>query len=272
MNQFKPGAITKPLDLRDIKLGAVQPPDPAIPITYETDVSWLKPIYQNGWPACGAHAGSHLKAILDHENEPDKKSYHYSPKFLWKEIKAIDGYEPEVGTDMRSIFKVLYNTGICDYDLKPNIYTDDLDQYTLYDNLIKEKENAHPKVIKSYAFGKNNFNSITEAIYKNKAVLLLLDIGNTWWGKTFVYQFTRKDGGHFVVAYGYDENYIYIVDSADRFVPFKRIFYNYVIREVGTAIDLPNEYVENLIRQKEFLQKLVALYQKLISLTKGLNK
>jgi hypothetical protein len=208
---------------------------------------------------CGSHAGTHLKMILDYFDTGAKV---YSPNYLWIKIKQIDGYPLEVGTDMRSIFKTLQSYGVCDYDLLPNDFSISLQEYSNPEIINKElDENAQPRIIKSYAFG----NDIKKDIYLNKAVIILIDIGETWWTREKIeYPFIKKDGGHFVVAYGYDEDYIYVIDSADKQVPLKKLPNNYPIREIGTCVDLPDEVVKNLIKQKELLQKVVELLRQLL--------
>ena len=267
-SHFNPGAVARPLDLRDIKLGSVQAPVD-IPAKYETDIGWLAPIWQAHWPACGAHAGTHLKMVLDHF-DPSASHEPCSPNYLWKQIKLIDNFPPEVGTDMRSILDRLSKKGVCDYSLLPNDYDQSLVEYTDPTTLTpKLDENAQPRIIKSYGFG--NQARLKQDIYLNKAVIILIDIGNTWWGQKNIVPFTRKDGGHFVVAYGYDTNGILIIDSADKTVPLKRLSLDYVIRETGTAIDLPDEQVRALTAKLATLQKIVALMQKVLSLKKLLH-
>jgi hypothetical protein len=43
-----------------------------------------------------------------------------SPRFTWADIKTFDGYAIQDGTDMRSIFKSLTNTGAADFPLLGN--------------------------------------------------------------------------------------------------------------------------------------------------------
>jgi len=249
-----------PRDYRDIKLGMVQEPSP-YPEEYETDISWWEQLWQNGYPMCGAHAAAHFKAILDHFDVGG--TLKYSPVYFWEKLKLIDGTKPENGTYMRAIFKVLQKTGICDYDLFPTDYRLSLEQLS-EDNTTKEQdENAQLKVIKSYAFGNTDFESIKQDIYKNKAVLLLSDIGDTWWRKIFINLFTKKDGGHFYVAYGYTKSTIKIIDSADKAEPKKQLVAGYKIRESGTAIDIPNDVVLNLTKQLSLLERVVKLLKQL---------
>ena len=64
---------------RDVKLGSVQEPT-SYPSSYKTDISWLVALYQNGYPMCGAHAGAHLKMILDYLDVKEQRRY--SPVFF----------------------------------------------------------------------------------------------------------------------------------------------------------------------------------------------
>lgn len=250
------GALPRKLDLRDLKLGAIQAPI-ELPKKYETDISWFKSIWQNGFPACGSHAGAHLKMILDYFDTGAKR---YSPNYLWIKIKQIDGHPLEVGTDMRSILKTLQSCGVCDYYLLPNDFTISLEEYSTKKITSELDENAQPRIIKNYAFG----GDIRQAIYKNKAVLILIDVGDTWWIREKIELPITKQGGHFVVAYGYDEDYIYVIDSADKQVPLKKLPNNYPIREIGTAIDLPDDYIIKQTTLIKLAQKVVALYQLLL--------
>lgn len=260
------GGQSRPLDLRDIKLGAVQPPV-EIPTSYATDISWLEAIWQDGTPSCGAHAWAHLKAILDHFDTGKQK---YSPRWSWLKIKEIDGHPLEVGTDMRSIFRTGSERGACDYNLLPNVFPTTTEAYSDPSVASEEmRKNAHPRIIKAYGFGTPA--RIKEHIYQNKAVLVLLDVGNTWWGQKLIWPFTRRDSGHFVVAYGYDEDWIYIIDSADKNIPLKKLSPDYPVREVGTAIDIPDEEVKKLIAEKATLQKWVAALQALLKLAQKFN-
>lgn len=265
------GAIERKLDLRDIKLGRVQAPV-EIPPVYETDIKQLEALYQGQTPTCGAHSGSHLKAILD---LTDTGVHKYSPRFLWLMIKRIDGYPLEVGTDMRSIFKSLQEKGVCDWDLLPNNFPTTIEDYS-DQSAVGQKmvDNAAPRVISSYAFCSTDIASIKQAIYQNKAVLLLLNVDKGWWGNNVPTVQGGESSGHFVVAYGYSENMISIIDSADKVVPFKKLVISYPLREAGTAIDLPDSVVirETQKRLLAKLQLLLSLYQKLLALLKRSGK
>jgi hypothetical protein len=251
------GGIDSPRDDRDINLGRLQ--QDSYPSSYETDVSWLKTMWQDGYPMCGAFAGAVFKSILDYLDTGSPQDY--SPIFLWKKIKTIDGFQPNLGTDGRSIMKVLYNFGVCDYVMLPIEYDRDLTEYSKDDTTYEQVDNASLKIIKAYG----TENDIRKAIFNNKAVILLANVGQGWWGNDVVVDFTGSGDGHFFVAYGYDNTFIYIVDSADKECPFKKI--NIPIREVWTATDMPNWQVQLLKTKIKILKKVVELLIKLINKT-----
>jgi hypothetical protein len=239
------GALERKPDPRDILLGSVQAPG-AIPASFIPDVSWLVRNYQGQTPCCGAHASSHFQAILEHDLTPAVNE-RYTPRFSWIKIKAIDGYPLESGTDMRSIFKSLTNDGADDFEPLENDVTLPLTTYSDPSAVTSDMvTNASAKKIGSYGFGNTDFESICQAIYQNKAVLLLVKCDDGFWG-TSTPTFTTPEYGHFITAYGYDADFIYIVDSADPndAFAFKKIAKQYVnspttfIFEAGTAVDVP---------------------------------
>lgn len=261
MKPLVTGGLPRLDDGRDINLGTVQALT-VKPAAYKTDVSWLEPIWQSNTPACGPHSGIHLKQILDYSDTGVQK---YSPEELWLEIKQIDNHLPEEGTDMRSILKALLNRGACDYGLLPNIFPTTVAEYSDQRKLTKEmRDNAQPRIIKAYGF--DTPARAQNAIYANKAVILLIDIGNTWFNQEQVIPFTRKDSGHFVVGYGYSaDGSIDIIDSVDKNKPFKTLSPDYPIREVGTAVDLPDWQVKAMTTQIKALNEKVAQLLALIN-------
>ena len=243
MDYTKLGALPRPSDKRDILLGSVQAPA-SIPASFIPDVSWLVRNYQGQTPTCGAHAFSHFQAILEHALTPTVNQ-RYTPRFSWIEIKLIDGYPLEDGTDMRSIFKAAQNNGTADFEPLENDIILPIATYSEASAITPDMvTNASSKKISSYAFGNTDFQSLCQYIYQSKAVLLLIKCDDGLWGTTTP-TFTTPTYGHFIVAYGYDENFIYIVDSADpsNDFAFKKIAKQYItaefIIESGTAIDLP---------------------------------
>jgi hypothetical protein len=257
------GAIERPVDNRDILLGSVQAPA-SIPASFIPDITWLKRNFQGQTPYCGAHASSHFQAILEHALTPTA-SQRYTPRYAWTKIKQIDGFPLSAGTDMRSIFKSLTTDGADDFEPLEN---DILLPATVYaDPSVITPDmtaNASAKKISSYAFPNTDFESLCQAIYQNKAVLLLIKCDENFWG-TNTPTFTTPKYGHFVVAYGYSSDGIYVVDSADPndAFAFKKIAKQYInskfILEAGTAIDLPPAQVQALIKQSASVaQQVVA--------------
>ena len=230
------GGQPKPYDNRDFQLGQYQAPVP-LPSTYTTDVSTIKKLFQNGWPACGAHAGAHLKEV--------QEGVALSPEYLWRFIKLTDGFPPEIGTDIRSIMKTLQTWGVCEYDLLPNDYTLNLTQYTHPIITDAEVANAKPHSILSYAFDDYpTIQSVKQDIFQNKIAIFLIWCDDGFFG-TDKPTFTQKKYGHFVLGYGWSLDSFLIVDSTEVAFPLKEIPFTAIsfIREVGTAIDLPDHFI-----------------------------
>ncbi len=264
------GAIQKPKDKRDFILGKVQAPI-EIPPSFLPDNSWLIRNYQGQTPSCGAHAGTHFKVILNLYTDLVKGRK--TPRYGYIKLKdpkspVYDGYPIDAGTDMRSIFKWLQVCGADDFEPLENDITLPLEKYCDPSVITPDMDiNAGQSKIKSYVFTNPYINDIKQAIYQNKAVILLIKCDDGFWGSNTPV-FTTPKYGHFVVADGYDENGIRIIDSADPNIGVKTILNKYerFIIEAGTAIDLPDEVVYNLKQQVNLLQKVVLLLKKLLGL------
>ena len=216
-NPFACGAIEREPTASDIAIGAVTPQQ-AIPPTYMVDGYGIEIENQGQQPACGAHAGYEVASIF--KTVERKSVFHGSPKYLWDRIKMIDGYAPKDGTDMPSIMKTLATYGICDISLMPNTVTQSLADYSAASNVTGEMDAnaANNKIGPIYAFGWSpTFEQLKEAIYAHGAVVLLAKIGAEFWLPSFAeadllplkpntYPITS---GHFITAFGYDQNYIY---------------------------------------------------------------
>ena len=257
-------------DNRDIHLGMISVPNH--PVEYQTPVNTIRKLYQNGWPACGAHAGATLKAIQ--EQKDVQLTDGCSPRCLWRFIKDIDGYAPEVGTDMRSIFKALSTRGICLYSTMPN--PDSMTNLYAYTNptiTSEVSDEANTMIINGYGFLPKGFSleDLKDAIYKNAAVILLINCDDGFFGTNYP-TFTTRPYGHFVVATGYDSQRVVILDSTeiDEKFSVKYIYNQYFpfIREAGTAIDESTEKIRTMIKQKNILTKMVELYKQVIALLK----
>jgi hypothetical protein len=242
------GALERPKDPRDVLLGSVQAPV-QIPATFIPNVqAWLVRNYQGETPFCGEHAGAHFKAILDNvaSGAVERKSPRYGAiKLKSPSSPVYDGIAIADGTTMTAIFKWLEKVGADDYEPLENDVTLPLATYCEASAVTPAMDaDAAASLIGSYAFGATDFASICQAIYQNKAVILLIKCDDGFWG-TATPTFTTPTYGHFVVAYGYDGAGIYVVDSADpqNEFAFKHILAHYITPtfffESGTAIDLP---------------------------------
>ncbi len=216
------------------------------PSSYRPDISNLPVNNQRLIPACGAHAGVTLKQIQDGGN--------LSPRYLWRYIKLIDGFKPEEGTSIYAILKTLLNKGTCTDTLCPNDTTLSLQNYTYFTPSREMDLDAENHKIQSYATVDHpTFDQLKKAIYVNKAVIMLLRVGANMYRPSYSatdilpLNPTRYtlDSGHFMTAYGYDEQYIYFRNEWGDTWALKGDGYlgsDYVpyIQAIGTAVDQIN--------------------------------
>jgi hypothetical protein len=177
-----------------------------------------------------------------------------SPKYLWDEIKQMDGFPLEDGTDMTSIFKSIASKGVCDINLLPNDLGPSLQTYSSISNVTPQMViNAAQNLVNSYAFTNNpTMAQIKEAIYMNKAVVALIDIGDGFWLPDWKHvlplKLGNKVGHHFIVLWGYDDTNIYFRNSwgtqwgnnGDGY--FNASYISHVL-EIGSVILLPNQFI-----------------------------
>jgi hypothetical protein len=242
------GALERPKDDRDFPLGAAQVPRTRPPF-FVQDISWFQRNYQGQTAFCGEHAGAHFKAILDFValSTKGRKSPRYGAiKLKDPKSPVYDGYDIDAGTDMRSIFKWLQKIGADDYEPLENDFTLPSPHYCDPSVITPAMDaSAAQSKISSYAFGATDFESVCQAIYQNKAVLLLIKCDDGFWGSDTP-TFTTPKYGHFVVAFDYDETqgYVRVIDSAEPNTSFaikkvnKQYFQPQFVLESGTAVDL----------------------------------
>jgi peptidoglycan hydrolase-like protein with peptidoglycan-binding domain len=188
MNNPGLGGKIRTKDRRDYSpqsLGMVSPyPD--------TFASPIPTVYMQGtYGTCGAHAGAALANVLFNIIS--------SPKYLWKKIKETDGYDLDVGTDMRSIFKAM-QSGVCELSLLDNNQEQSIEAYSDANEITPPmEENASKHKISNYGFVDSpTISQIKENIYKYKAVLLLVDCGDGWWLPSWGTQNNPLHVGNFV--------------------------------------------------------------------------
>lgn len=245
------GGIERTVDERDFQLGSYQIPG-QIPPAFIQSVSDIPVFYQGTYGTCGAHAGSFFDSKL--QSDRQRITRILSPKFLWAMIKQIDGFSLEEGTDMRSIFRSLIMTGNCDLALFPNSLDVSVAAYSAIKNVTDlMRLNGYQNQLKNYAFTNNpTFDQIKQAIYKNKAVIALVDIGDGWWLPDWAHvlpiKLGSKVGHHFIVLHSYDEKYIYFRNSwgptwGNKGDGYFDISYVTHVLEIGTSIILPNQFI-----------------------------
>jgi hypothetical protein len=229
------------------------------------DVSKIRKLYQGPWPSCGAHAGAYKKEI----QELSDSGYigGFSPRYLWIKIKQLDGFPLMAGTDIRSIFKALSKWGICKFDmlLDKEFYT--LSQYSDPKVITKEMDDdAQENIISTgYGFLPNGFTrmDLEIAIDKFGSVTLLIQNDGGFFGTQYP-TFHERKYGHFVEAFWYNENYIFIFDSTEKDEQYSTKYISWkdfsFIREVGTTVDVPNEKIREMVKQKNLLTRIVELY------------
>lgn len=279
-----PGHLPSPPDPRDFTLkkvnriiGAAVPAPP----TYFTDLSSVPVLMQSHQPSCIGHATA---AGMMYEDN-GAYSYDYSPRFLYALAKRDDGIPQSEGTYYRQALKEAKQFGVADNAQFPNDVT--LDPAVYKDaSLIPQTafDVAKSRLVKSYvAVTDLSFDGIKNAIFQNKVVLLGVRLGDEWWtdeqGQTtwspalvLPLRPPKKDvSGHAILAYGYDQNFIYFRNSwskdwgrsgdgmfGSNYLPF--------IQEAWTFMDLAPEVVANLKQQLFWYQKVVQLLKQLLHL------
>lgn len=261
-NEFRSGAIYDPKPT-DFNLGMAFTNE-ILENVHIPDMSWFKRHYQGRQPACGAFSASHLAQILQHNDKTAEQS-ELSPAYAWKKIKAIDGFPIDVGTSSNAIFKMLASRGIGVYGCVSEDVTQDDDTFA-FDNSTEEVTNeAHKRICGTYGFkAYPSFEDIKKAINLKGGAGLLLRGDNGFWGTKFP-TFNKCEWGHFVVAYGWTDDGIWVIDSAERDDQFgfkfidKKYFPSNFCIEVSSAFDMKD-------KQIEIIDKLIELYKKVIQL------
>lgn len=230
----------------------------SVPLVYMSDAFFNRKVfYQQQIPDCGANAGAFMAEYLDEVNGQT-----YSPDFQWIDIKTVDGLPLSDGTDMRSIFKSL-TRGSLPYDLLPEQTSLPLSEFSSPKRVSASmKQEAVKHVISTYGFHTEPLTmaDLKAIIYQNKAVCLLIRLGNEFWtDKNGKVSWAEKDimplrtpkqivSGHFIIAGAYDENYIYFANWWSK--DWARSGYGYFaenylpqVVQVGTIVDSPDKVI-----------------------------
>ncbi len=222
------GGQNKPVDTRDIKLGAGAAPVYTFPPTLHDIHLWSSPVeYQKQTPSCGAHSGSSLRAGIDSILwSAATPRWHYTPRFTWADIKSFDGMPIDWGTDIRSIFKSLTKTGALEFGLLGNNTSLSNQDYTEPTITMAMKSNAASHSGMGYGFITDlTFNGIKQFLHDHGPAIMLMRVGDEMWtAPNGQASWQEADilpmrppkqivSGHFVVIHSYDENYIYFLNS-----------------------------------------------------------
>ena len=281
---FNFGYVPSPKDKRDYKLSKVNNLIGSVPIitpTFFSDISQLPILMQAQQPACVGFATASGMMATD----KGAYSWDYSPRFLYDLAKRDDGVPNVEGTYYRQCLKEGQKNGVCDNVEFPN---DVSLQYNIYKDWTLIPANAFTaaknRLVKSYvAVDDLSLDGIKQAIYQNGYVLLGVQLGDEWWtSPTGVTSWAQDDilnpalrppknvvSGHAILAYGYDQDYIYFVNSwstqwgrngigwfGEDYEPF--------VQEGWTFIDLAPEVIKNLSTQISILQKVINLIKLLL--------
>lgn len=206
-----PGLLPDPIDNRDIPLGAVQVPV-AYPVSYKADISFLTVDSQNGQPSCVGNSASKIK---EHQEKHDHSLVDLSFRGLFALCKRYDGYKGR-GTYLRIAMKVLQKHGcILEKDFKSDVTLSGEEfrdwtkiPHSAYDNALKYR-------IKTYASVPADWEKLKQAIHQNKIVLGgVRGDKEGWKNPPYVHPPTaEKKWGHAITLYGYDDKYIYFLNS-----------------------------------------------------------
>lgn len=237
----------------DIELGTITAPINPPAVFNPTYTNFIDMQAQIG--CCGAGAGKALQEVFSNiAGNPT----HLSMEYLWKKIKDVDGEPLGDGTTLLGIMKGLNKYGVCTNALLPTNAVDaDPVAFAKDDTTSTMNMDASTREITTgYAFQwAPSFNDIKSAIYTHKAVILLMQVGAEFWtNSSGIASWAANEilplsanfpiqSGHFVLAYGYDENYIYFLNQwssawGENGVGWFGANYASRVVELGTAVDL----------------------------------
>lgn len=191
-------------------------------------LAWSAPIYYQGQrPACGAHAGTWMKTVLDRQS--GNASAMETPRYTWINIKR-DGTSPSEGTSMTNIFSALQTYGGDTFEpLENDVTYDDADYAATKFVTSAMLQYGKANLLGTPAYLQDqSFNGIKQAINDHGYVILLIDVcarfwtasnGQVSWAEADILPLGIPTAtfpvidGHFIVAHSYDENYIYFANS-----------------------------------------------------------
>lgn len=209
----QPGALgAKP---RIVKATDYHPDSFAKAIPTPTTFSTAYPItyMQNQEPSCGEDMGTQYLNVLF--------GCIGSPMFGWKTLRQIDRLSPTDGSTSSGVALQAQTVGTTDLSLMPDNSTLSNADYASYTGITPEMlAQAKTRTIANYAFIDNpTFQQIKDNIFQHKAVGLRVNCGDGWWingwaeNEVCPLKLGTYVDDHFILAIGFDENYIYFSNS-----------------------------------------------------------
>lgn len=258
------------------------------PIAYKTDISAIPIFDQDKIPDCVENAVTFVKKYHDYKatgTVPD-----YARRFLAALTVKKDGFPIDNGTNIQNALSIAHdetNGGICESSFFSDDHT--LDTRTFSDYVLIPQaayRNATTHTIKSYAFLQDlSVNGLKNAIYQNGLVVVGALINQNWWTdvrgnvtwdkgailpirppKTKDPKVDTTLSGHCFVLFGYDDQYIYFVNSFSSEWGDKGIGYFAVdevpfIYEAAPIVDLTAEQIAALKQSSDALQQAEQVLQ-----------
>lgn len=284
---FNTGAISKK-DYRNFKVKEIEkflPQTPVIPEVYLPSISDFPIFYQGKIGSCVGHAGAWFKMFID--SGDTGQIVPYSPRFLYTLCKMNDGIPNTEGTYPITAVKMLQKYGVCSQTLLANNVDMTHDQYKDPNNLTVEAyEEAENAKVNSYAeITDKSFENLKKEIFRNEVVMLCVKHGGEFytvdneitWDPDKLFPLKKIYpivSGHEIVAYGYDNDNIYFVNSfSDRWGKrgigwFSRDYVDR-ISEAHIVVDLPTATIIELReKRKTIMYKIIAILTQMVDLLK----
>jgi hypothetical protein len=204
----KPRTI-KPTDYHPDSFKASATPTPLSYFTPLPEIVYM----QNQQPCCGADATTQYLNILF--------GCVGSPEFTWKNVRYIDGLPATDGSASDTLAKEAQRDGTCDLSLMNDNSVDTAQNYASYTGITPQMiQQGQTRKIANYAFiDKPTFQQTKDNIFLHKAVMLRVSCGDGWWTNGWEASAVCpvKVGNyvddHWILCYGFDETYIYFVNS-----------------------------------------------------------
>jgi hypothetical protein len=209
------GALERPVDERDWPLSDVPPPT-LVPPGFKPN------IYNQGSiePSCGAGAC----ATLENFNNPGAI---VSMQYIWIQNRLLDGLPASSGSDMRTLFKALQNSGSCDESLLEANVQEPIEQYVSPTNITQALVlNAMPRRINFYGFqyGPFTWTGLQQTVNLYHVVLARINLGTRFYtNANGAYSYSPADifplqlgtyvDDHFIVLISQDLAKIYGIEN-----------------------------------------------------------